>query len=191
MYPTILLQESAKNQDGKVVLPSGAYVPRDIIGKFLHDRINEWHRKNLNQLGAATLIHTIDKHILDRQKSPSSPVYQLTMTNCITLLEAELYNLQARRQNFSLYPNHTRAQKARNANVEIEDDKEAVAATRAQPSRVKEVIDEEEIAQSQTRSAQNDPPPSTTTQHSDSPKHPFLHAKDAAYTPLTSKNVET
>ena len=30
-----------------------------------------------------------------------------------------------------------------------------------------------------------------TTQPSDTPKHPFQHAKDAAYTPLTSKNVGT
>ena len=30
-----------------------------------------------------------------------------------------------------------------------------------------------------------------TTQHSDAPKHPFRHAKDAAYTPPTSKNVGT
>ena len=45
--------------------------------------------------------------------------------------------------------------------------------------------------QSQTRSAQNDTPTLTTTKHSDSPKHPFRHTKDAAYTPLTSKNVGT
>ena len=45
--------------------------------------------------------------------------------------------------------------------------------------------------QSQPRSAQNDPPTSTTTQHSDFPEHPFRHAKDAAYTPPTSKNVGT
>ena len=45
--------------------------------------------------------------------------------------------------------------------------------------------------QLQTRSAQNDPSTSTTTQHSNSPKHPFWHTKDAAYTPLTSKNVGT
>ena len=110
-----------RNQDGKVVLPSGAYVPRDITSKFLHDCINEWHGKNPNQLGAATLIHMIDKHILDKQKSPSSSVYQLTMTDCIVVLEAKLYNLWARRQNFFPYPNLTGAQKARNANIEIED----------------------------------------------------------------------
>ena len=60
--------------------------------------------------------------------------------------------------------------KARSANVKIE---EAVAATRARPSRVEEVIDEEETAQSQTRSAKNNLPTSTTTQHSDSHEHPF------------------
>ena len=127
----------------------------------------------------------IDKHILNKQKSPSSSVYQLTVTDHITVLEAELYNLRARRQNFPSYPNCTRAQKARNANVEIKDDKEAVTATRAWPSRV------EETAQLQTRSAKNDLPTSTTTQPSDTPKYPFQHTKDAAYTPLTSKNVGT
>ena len=63
-------------------------------------------------------------------------------------------------------------QKARNANVEIEDDKEAVTAARAQPLRV-EVIDKEEIVQLQTRSSKNDLPTSMTTQPSNNPKHPF------------------
>ena len=139
------------------------YIPRDITGKFLRDCVNKWHKKNSNQLGAATLIHMIDKHILDKQKSPSSSVYQLTTTNHIAVLEAELYNLQARRQNFPLYPNRTHAQKARNTNVKIEDNKEAVAATRAQPSRVKEVIDKEETVHLQTRSAKNDLHTSMTT----------------------------
>ena len=44
-------------------------------------------QNNPNQLGAATLIHTINKHILEEQKSPNSSVYQLTATNCIVVLE--------------------------------------------------------------------------------------------------------
>ena len=75
------------------MLLSGAYVLRDITSKFLCDHVNEWHRKNPNQLGAATLIHTINKHILNGQKSPSSSVYQLTATDRIAVLEAELYNV--------------------------------------------------------------------------------------------------
>ena len=73
----------------------------------------------------------------------------------------------------------------------LEDDEEAVSATTARPSRVEEVIDKEITAQLQARLIQNDPPTSMTTQHSNTPKHPFRHAKDAAYTPLTSKNVGT
>ena len=79
-------------------------------------------QKEPKSVRSSNLIHTINKHILDRQKSPSSSVYQLTATNHIAVLEAELYNLWARRQNFSPYPNCTHAQIARNDNVEIEDD---------------------------------------------------------------------
>ena len=159
------------------MLPSGTYVPRDITSKFLCNCVNKWHRKNPNQLGAATLIHTINKHILDRQKSPSSSVYQLTATDRIAVLEAELYNLQARRQNFPPYPNRTHAQKARNANVEIENDEEAAAATRARPPRVEEVIDREETAQSQARLAQNDPPYIDNYSTLQCPQTPILTCK--------------
>jgi hypothetical protein len=48
-----------RNFEGKVVLPSGAFVGRDISGQFLIQRIDEWHRQHLNQLAAATMIHTI------------------------------------------------------------------------------------------------------------------------------------
>ena len=30
--------------EGKVVLPTGAYVPHSITGTWLHDRVDEWHR---------------------------------------------------------------------------------------------------------------------------------------------------
>ena len=82
-----------RNQDGKVVLPSGTYFSRDITGICLCDCINNWHRKNPNQLGAATLIHIINKHIINGQKSPNSSVYLLIATDHIAVLEAELYSL--------------------------------------------------------------------------------------------------
>ena len=49
--------------------------------------------------------------------------------------------------------------------MEIEDDKEAVAAARAQPSRVEKVIDKEEIVQLQRRSSKNDLPWTQHTHH--------------------------
>jgi len=48
-----------RNAENKVVLSSGAFVPREIPGNNLKERIDEWHRHNLNSLTTATLIHTI------------------------------------------------------------------------------------------------------------------------------------
>lgn len=44
-----------RDQDNKVVLPSGSYIPRNIIGRWIKDRIDEWHRQNPNQQAAAQL----------------------------------------------------------------------------------------------------------------------------------------
>ena len=41
-----------RSPDGKVVLPSGAMVPRGIPGALMRDRIEEWHRLNPGQLAA-------------------------------------------------------------------------------------------------------------------------------------------
>ena len=116
----IKAEKCRRNQEGKVVLSTSSYVPRDITGKYLHDCIEEWHRRHLNQLAAATLIHTINKRIVDAhqptQPAPQpQPTYQLTTNDHITVLEAELFNLRARRAPQAQY-NRTCAQKARNAN---------------------------------------------------------------------------
>ena len=58
----------------------------------------------------------------------TQPIYQLTTTDRIIVLEAKLFNLCARKQ-VPAHANCTHAQKARNANVEIEEE-EAVAETR-------------------------------------------------------------
>ena len=177
-----------RNQDGKVVLSTGAFVPREIVGRFLRDRVNEWHKRYPNQLAVASLIHTIDKRIVEEQKMATQPIYQLTTTNRIAVLEAELFNLRTRKQ-VPAHANRTRAQKARNANVEIEEE-EAVAETRTQPSaRIEEVTDEED-AQSHPKTATRDNVPSSTiTQPSSMSEHLFRLAKDAAYSPPTIKNV--
>ena len=108
-----------RNHEGKVVLSTGSFVPRDITGKYFCNRIEEWHRRHPNQLAAATLIHTIDKRIVDtHQLTQSTPqpqlTYQLTTNDHITVLKAELFNLRARRAPQAQY-NCTHAQKARNA----------------------------------------------------------------------------
>lgn len=162
-----------RNIEGKVVLSTGAYVPREIPGTLLMERIDEWHRRNPNQLAAATLIHTIDKSLLYTPQS----VYQLSSSDRIAHLEAELFALKARKSNF-VPTVRTRAQ-ARNARVEISDDEEEPSAKpTAKKIAARPTNKEKEVEQ-------------ITEAHIEevAPEHPFREAKDAAYAPPTDRNV--
>jgi hypothetical protein len=65
------------------------------------------------------------------QPTPTTQAnYQLTTNDQIAVLEAELFNLRTRRPVHPQFNRTTCAQKARNTNVDI-DDEEAVAAARA------------------------------------------------------------
>lgn len=83
-----------QNQDGKVVLPQGIFVPRDIPGAWLKDQINEYHHCNPNQPTAVLLIHTI--FALTNASLITAPAYNsyhLLAKDRIATLEAELFNL--------------------------------------------------------------------------------------------------
>jgi len=45
-----------RSPDGRVVLPSGAMVPRSISGAWLRDRVEEYHRQNPGQMAAQMLF---------------------------------------------------------------------------------------------------------------------------------------
>jgi hypothetical protein len=60
-----------RNYENKVVLPSGAFVSRDTPGRWLMDRLDEWHRRHPNQLAAAAMIHTISRNIVDPWTTPN------------------------------------------------------------------------------------------------------------------------
>ena len=155
-------RKSKKNQEGKIVLSSGAFVPRDIPGRWLMNRIDEWHKKNPNQLATTVMVNTINKRINYAETKPEL-IYQLSTANRIATLEAELFNLHTRKHPANSGP-WTRSQKDRAAMVEMEDEEEA------QGSRIVEV--------------EEDPDPKTL-------EHPFRSAKDAVYIPPTLKNVGT
>ena len=107
------------NIDGKVVLSTSTYVPREIPGTLLMEWVSEWHQRNLGQLATATLVHTINKVLL----YPPQLTYQLSSNDRIAYLEAELFTLKARRSNFVPLA-WTRAQTARRAQVELSDEEE-------------------------------------------------------------------
>src|SRR5271156_4504589 len=103
------------NQEGKVVLPTGSYVPQAITGRHLAEQIDKWHTEHPNQLAAATLIHTIDRQVITNAQaistiqSPTRSTYTLSSNECIATLEAKLFNLR-QNKNTSIAAVKTRAQ---------------------------------------------------------------------------------
>jgi hypothetical protein len=180
-----------KNQEGKVVLPNGFYVSRAVPGNYMRDRIFEWHRRNSNSQATATLLNTIDSRLqgppptttTTTTAAPVQTTYQLTSNDRIAVIEAELFNLRARKQGADQGP-RTRAQRARGVTIEEEEDEADVAAARAQlrTSRIEDV-NEPHTPQSQPKEPKNTPVVARV------PEHPFRNAKDAAYIPPSIRNV--
>jgi aspartyl protease/uncharacterized protein DUF4100 len=175
-----------RNIEGKVVLSTGAYVPREIPGTLLQERVDEWHRRNPGQLAAATLVHTIDKSLL----YPPQPIYQLSSSDRIAHLEAELYALKSRRSNFVPVA-RTRAQRARKANVEISDEEDEDPVISPKKVITPRVVVPPAAKEDKTVSAKDPatPQPNATIIDDPEPEHPFRNAKDAAYSPPTDRNV--
>ena len=53
-----------RNHENKVVLPSGSFVPRNTPGKWLCNRIDEWHRQHPNQLVSVNLHIITDTQVV-------------------------------------------------------------------------------------------------------------------------------
>ena len=180
-----------RNAEGKVVLPSGAFVPREIPGTLLSERIEEWHHRNPNQLGATSaLLYSFEQPQLALTKpDPSTPPlhsFQLSTSDRIATIEAELYNLRARNQKFVPLV-RTRAQQARAAIAEDFDEEDSAQTTRH--PRIEEVQDEEDtqpvVVREKTPIADSAP----VIQSNSAPEHPYQNVKDAAYAPPATRNV--
>ena len=185
-----------RNSEGKVVLPSGAYIPRDIPGTLMSERIAEWHRRNPNQIAAVTLLNTIEqKSVLSTSPLPSilKPAFQLSTSDRIATIEAELYNLRSRHPRFSPVA-RTRAQKARSTAVEIEEEEaeEAAAVRAARQPQIVEVRDVDDTRPEVAEEAQvvpAVPEPAEPAHLIETTEHLYRNAKDAAYAPPSDRNL--
>jgi murein DD-endopeptidase MepM/ murein hydrolase activator NlpD len=152
-----------KNQEGRIVLPNGYFVPREIQGENLKARIDEWHRRNPNQ-ATAILINTIGA--INEESPSKAEAYRLSTTERIAHLEAEIFNL--------------RKKPAPRSNVQ----------TRSQMARIEEV-DEEEEAEKVRKEAQDkvQETPAVNKAPQKAPEHPYRNARDASYSPPVIRNV--
>ncbi len=191
----IRLGKCKRNFEGKVVLPSGAYIPRDIQGKKFMDRIDEYHRRNPNQMAANTLFNAVifsrnstsTPQALTFSKSDDStvtPKYQFSAQDRIAALEAEVYSLKGKetqKKNAAFEGLKTRRMRAEEGSkpiVPTEPERRPVAQQSRQPVREGAVVPP--IAPAQ---------PNRVIETSNDPIHPYRRAPDAIYAPPQNRNI--
>ncbi len=91
-----------RNTDGKVVLPTGDFVPRDIPGRFLKECIDEWHRRHPGHLAApvehSTTLHSASTPCAaSSAPTPSHTRSQAAAEARIADIEAEIARLRSKR----------------------------------------------------------------------------------------------
>lgn len=202
-----------RGPDNRIVLPSGLPIPREIPGRLLKDRIDEWHRRNTvqNVPTTSTMLHTISD---DTPTSVPVPTYQLTTNDRIATLEAELFTLRSRNTNATSQI-RTRAMRAKEAEASASDPAPAAVPRKQTPyieevaepaapirQRTPEVVTapktfqprvEEEVAEApQPQRLIGNGGPVTMippTQGAGATEHPYRAVKDAAYAPPVERNI--
>jgi hypothetical protein len=196
-----------RNHEGKVILSTGAYVPRDTPGEHLRDRIDEWHRRNPGQIAKGVLSSNTalfgavvnDSRIVPTPyvETEAVPQYQLNAQDRIAALECELFNLRTRQMGFK--PTiKTRSQRAaaRNAikdseeQVTLPDTSNRVRINDVEPARITEIPDEPVPRRSRSPvEREREPVITVQNNRNQTPEHPFRNAKDATYAPPQLRNI--
>ncbi|KAJ7049328.1 hypothetical protein C8F01DRAFT_1002508 [Mycena amicta] len=166
------LGKCKRDVNGRVTLPSGAFVPLRTPGTWLRDRIDEWHRQNPGQMAAAQLILDLaPQSAPNPAASTVASTFILCESDRIQSLERELFALrtraQARAAIASGEPTEPPEQPFRSAPAPVNAPEQTEA-----PPVVPRILPRPAAA----------PVPSQ-------PQHPFASARDAAYAPPRDRNV--
>ncbi|KAJ6494422.1 hypothetical protein C8R45DRAFT_1135218, partial [Mycena sanguinolenta] len=162
-----------RNSDGRVVLPSGAFVPKLITGKDLRTRVKKWHELNPGQIAAAQLFIGVEP--VSAPITPST-VKTLTLTDeaRLEMLQREIFAIRTRAQ----------AKRALETRDHEEPDRTIPPTVHAPPASTS--------APTATPTAPAPTPVPTASPNQPTnkgPQHPFSNARDAAYAPPTDRNV--
>jgi hypothetical protein len=77
-------EKCKKNPEGKIVLPNGQYTPRSIPGRFIKDRINEWHKCNPVKSTSSSLMYEINPVATSSQTSVATNMVSTSSTIVFT-----------------------------------------------------------------------------------------------------------
>jgi hypothetical protein len=97
-----------KNSDRKIVLPNGQFTLRSIPGRYIKERIDEWHKRNPSASTSSSLMYEISPISMPAQadvkstimiSTPSTNV--LTVEQWIVALEQEIFALRSTKKNFN------------------------------------------------------------------------------------------
>ncbi|KAJ7732586.1 hypothetical protein DFH07DRAFT_871063 [Mycena maculata] len=157
-----------RNSDGRVVFPSGAFVPRSIPGKDLRTRLEEWHRQNPGQLAAAQLLVEM-------------AVEQLSATPTLAAPTVRTYTLSDKERMESL-------QHEMDTLLTCAQAKKALEASRQQDEPDLNILPSRAPAAAPSMPLSPATPTIPAATHVAPPQHPLSGARDAAYAPPKERN---
>ncbi|KAJ7830860.1 hypothetical protein B0H13DRAFT_2432885 [Mycena leptocephala] len=159
-----------RDVNGRVVLPSGAFVPRHIQGHNLRERIQEYHRTNPNQVAAAQMM--LDTHQNFTYAHQGSN--RLTIEECQRCLDQE--NEASEKLCQAQYiQTRTQARRAAEAGGPVEEPEQPIR--RVLP-RLRPVVESTPAPSVPNRFAAAPARVEAPTQHI--PEHPYAQVRDAA-----------
>ncbi|KAI9058993.1 hypothetical protein FKP32DRAFT_1580670, partial [Trametes sanguinea] len=189
-----------RNQDGRVVLPNGNFVPRQIPGFdgiTMRDRVYEWHRRNPNSLAPPTANQMVLSITTEEPRYATASSYTLSAEDRIEQLERELFALhQARRTRFDGV--HVPPRRPPRSRTSSPPDRERGRSSEPRgerelpphlpkpaPARQHEPAAPAQVPRPPTPGASAPAQPQKPTEPVE---HPFAKARDATYAPPRQRN---
>jgi hypothetical protein len=199
-----------RNFEGRIVLPSGSFVPRSIPGACMRDRVLEWHRRNPNQLAKGSLSYAA---VYDDEPSETmlfevqngmtydghtaQYTYEQESNERIRALEAEIFALRNKRFDGVYVPPPPRSRPRAptpGPSVRIQTPNDAAPTSTTAPSSEPAVPRSAshpapESSSTPTTAPASATPAPTRTETSTTPEHPLASVSDATYLPPSNRNV--
>jgi hypothetical protein len=185
-----------RNIDNKIVLPSGAFLPRDIPGQYMKERFDEYHRRNPGQMGTAQLMYGILANEIrtktlaapNRAETPRSTVTKsrtfewLSEDERIEGLEREVLYLKRRGAD------KRKQNEDKEAEVGKSGETEEIPVPDATNAKKTKLVPEVVIpVATKPKKATKQPAP-VVPEVDDAPEHPFAGVPAAGYAPPKDRN---